>query len=90
MGGTQMPPSTATPPNHFGPLKEGEELGGGGGQKQHFWGLWGAHGLGYMGLVADTWVPMGARVPVVSPNDHPNPSQRREEDFGKGQNKAEF
>ena len=37
-------------------------------------GLSGGHGLGYMGLAATTWVPMGAGVPVFSPNDNPNPS----------------
>ena len=34
-----------------------------------------AHGTGYIGLAATTWVPMGAQVPTLSPNDHPNPSQ---------------
>ena len=34
----------------------------------------GGHGSGYMGLAATTWIPMGARVPVLSPNDRPNPS----------------
>ena len=38
-------------------------------------GLWGAHGPGYMGRAAATWVPMGGSVPVVTPNDDPNPSQ---------------
>ena len=33
--------------------------------------------------VATTWVPIGARVPVLFPNDHPNPSQRRQKGFGK-------
>ena len=28
-----------------------------------------------MGLAAITWAAMGAQVPVLSPNDHPNPSQ---------------
>ena len=28
----------------------------------HFWGFHGAHGPGYMGLVATTWVPMGAHI----------------------------
>ena len=32
-------------------------------------------GPGYMGLAAATLVPMGARVPRLSPNDDPNPSQ---------------
>ena len=42
---------------------------------QHqFWGFRRAHGTGYIGLAATTWVPMGAQVPVLSPNDHPNPS----------------
>ena len=30
---------------------------------QHqFWGFWGAHGTGYIGLAATTWVPMGTRI----------------------------
>ena len=33
-----------------------------------------AHGLVQMDLVATMWVPMGAQVPLLSPNDHPNPS----------------
>ena len=33
-----------------------------------------------------TWIPMIARVPVLSPNDHPNPSQGRQKDFGENQN----
>ena len=45
----------------------------------------GAHCSGYMGLAATVWVPMGARIPVLSPNNHPNPSQRRQEVFGKSQ-----
>ena len=28
--------------------------------------------------------PMGARAPILSPNDHPNPSQGRQKRFGKG------
>ena len=39
-----------------------------------FWGFRRAHGTGYIGLAATTWVPIGAQVPVLSPNDHPNPS----------------
>ena len=35
------------------------------------------HGPGYMGLAADMWVPMGARVPMRPPNDDPSPSQSR-------------
>ena len=31
-----------------------------------------------MGLAATTWVPMGAQVSIISPNDHLNPSS-----FGK-------
>ena len=38
-----------------------------------------------MGLAATTWVPMGARVPVLSPNDHPNPSDGQQKDFRKNQ-----
>ena len=41
------------------------------------------HGKGYMGLPATIWVPMGAQVAVLSPNDHPSPSQRRQKDFEK-------
>ena len=36
-----------------------------------------------MGLAANTWVPMGAQVSVLSPNDHPNPSQGQHKGFGK-------
>ena len=45
----------------------------------------GPPGLGYMGLAATTWAPMGAQVPVLSPNDHPKPSQGRQNGFGKSQ-----
>ena len=38
-------------------------------------GLEGAHGEGCIGLAATTWVPMGAPVPILSPNDHPDPSK---------------
>ena len=51
----------------------------------HFGRFWGAHGSGYMALAATAWVPMGAQLPVVSPNDHPNPSQWRPEGPGKSQ-----
>ena len=34
--------------------------------------------LGYRGLGATTWVPTGAQVPVLSPNDHPRPSRGRQ------------
>ena len=40
---------------------------------------------GYMGLAATTWIPMGAGAPARSPNDHPDPSQRRQEVVGKKQ-----
>ena len=36
-----------------------------------------------MGVAATTWVPMGAQVAAVSSNDHPNPSEGRQEGFGK-------
>ena len=36
-----------------------------------------------MGLAATTWVPIGAQVPVLSLNHHPNPSQGRQEGFRK-------
>ena len=39
---------------------------------------------GYTGLMATRWVPMGAGVPAMSPNDHPKPSQGRQNGFGKG------
>ena len=48
-----------------------------------FRGFWRGHGSGYMGLVATTWVPMGAQVPVLSLNHHPNPSQGLQKGFGK-------
>ena len=38
----------------------------------------GAHGLGYMGLAATAGVPLGAQLPTLSPNDHPNPSKGRQ------------
>ena len=38
-----------------------------------FRGFHGARGPAYMGLPATTWVPMGARVPILSRNDHPIP-----------------
>ena len=53
--------------------------------QQQFWGFWGGHGSGYMGLAATTWVPMGAQVPVLSLNHHPNPSQGRQKGFRKRQ-----
>ena len=36
-----------------------------------------------MGPVATTWVPMGAQVPVLSPNDHANQSWGQEKGFRK-------
>ena len=51
--------------------------------QRQFRGFWGGHGSGYMGLAATTWVPMGAQVPVLSLNHHPNPSQgRKKANFG--------
>ena len=41
-------------------------------------GVWGSHGPRYKGSAAATWAPMGARVPVLAPNDHPNPSSNRQ------------
>ena len=35
-------------------------------KKCQCWGLRRAHGPGYMGLAATTWVPVGARVPISS------------------------
>ena len=43
----------------------------------------GGHGLGYMGLATTGWVPVAARVPVLSVNNHPNPSQVRQKGFRK-------
>ena len=43
-----------------------------------------------MGLVATTWVPMGAQVPVLSPNDHPNPSEGQQKGFKKIGNVKNF
>ena len=53
--------------------------------QRQFRGFWGAHGSGYMGLAATTWVPMGAQVPVLSLNHHPNPYRGRQKGFGKRQ-----
>ena len=36
-----------------------------------------------MSLAATMWVPMGAGVSVLSPNDHPNLSKRQQMGFGK-------
>ena len=36
-----------------------------------------------MGLAATTWVPMGAQVPVLSLNHHPNPCQGQQKGFGR-------
>ena len=47
------------------------------------WGFRGAHGPGYMGLAATMWVPMGAQVPALSPNDHANPTLERKKGFRK-------
>ena len=51
--------------------------------QRQFQGFWGGHGSGYMGLAATTWVPMGAQVPVLSLNHHPNPSQGRQKGLRK-------
>ena len=45
------------------------------------WGFWRANGPGYMGQAFITWVPMGAGVAILAPNDHPNPSQGRQKGF---------
>ena len=43
-----------------------------------------AHGPGYMGLEATTWIPMGgARVPMLSLNDPQTPSQRQQKKLRK-------
>ena len=51
--------------------------------QRQFQGFWGGHGSDYMGLAATMWVPMGAQVPVLSLNHHPNPSQGRQKGFRK-------
>ena len=58
--------------------------------KRQFRGFWAGHGSGYMGLPATTWVPMGAQVPVLSLNHHPNPSQGRQKGFRKKTNSIAF
>ena len=52
----------------------------------NFGAFGGGHGSGYMGLAATTWVPMGAQVPALSLNHHPNPSQGRQKGFRKSPN----
>ena len=47
-----------------------------------FWGF-GEPMTPCMGLAATIWVPVGAQVPVLPPNDHPNPSQGQQKGFGK-------
>ena len=39
-------------------------------------------GGGYIGVVATTWVAMGAKVPTLSPADNPYSSQRQKKGFG--------
>ena len=59
--------------------------------KQQYRGFQGAHGPGYRGLLATTWDPMGARVPVLSPNDHPPKAiPRATEGFQKNANFENF
>ena len=74
----------------LGTSKREERREGGTGGKdtdpwnQHrFRSFQGVYDLRYMGLAATMWVPNGAQVPVLSPNDHPNPSQGQQEGFGK-------
>ena len=45
----------------------------------------GAHGPGYMGLLAIAGAPVGAKMPVMPPNGIPNPSQRHCKKFKKSQ-----
>ena len=45
---------------------------------------------GYVARVATTWVPMGARVSVLSPNDDPNPPKSWQKVFGKSKNSIAF
>ena len=53
---------------------------------QQFQELQTAHGPSHKGLAATVWIPMGARVPILSPNDDPNPSHNPQNGFGKNQN----
>ena len=53
-------------------------------------GFRGGHDAGYTGLAATTWVPMRAQVPVLSPNNHPNPSQGRQQGFDKSRKLKTF
>ena len=57
---------------------------------RNFENFGGAHGSGQMGPMAATWVPVGAHVPVLSPNDHPNPSQEQQKGFGESGNVKNF
>ena len=59
-------------------------------RRRAFRGFQGAHGVGYLGLAATTWVPMGAQVLVLSTNDPPNPPQRQQKGFGKSQIFVDF
>ena len=43
----------------------------------------GAMARATLGLATTTWVPMGARLIILSPFDHPEPSQRRQKILGK-------
>ena len=43
-----------------------------------------------MGPVATMWVPMGAQVPVLSPNDHPNLSYGQRKGFMKNRISKNF
>ena len=63
-----------------------EKISGATKQPTQFWGFWGALRPFYMGPVATTWVPLGAQVNVLSPNDYPNPSQARQKGFRKKAN----
>ena len=57
------------------PNKSAEQIGEVGRIRPPIWG--GGGGL--------TWVPRGAQVPVLSPHDQPNPSQRQRKSFIKFQ-----
>ena len=68
------------PADEFHGLQHLEEGWGARTHKPQCWGFRGAHGPGYMGLAAAMRVPMGTRVPVLSPNDGICPPQCQQND----------
>ena len=49
----------------------------------HFCDTFDPHRMGYIGLAATGWVPMGAEIAKLSPNDQTNPSYGQHKGFGK-------